>query len=353
MKRVLVFFVCMAALAGLGSQWYLTGAAYEGAEPLRRPPSERVAGEVSANGVVEGARPEVKLRPEVAGALAIVHVHEGQQVARGTLLAELRNEAQKQRVLLARAERDKARAALEKLRNGERREKRQAVAAQEKAKKTRYLNAEADFRRTHRAGVGRAVSQQEWDADYYTVQRSKAEWEEAKSELDLIEAPPRTEDLANAEAELAAAEARYGLAQSELAKTRVLAPGPGRIMHIYAEPGEMAGPDSSQPILIMADLSVRRVRAFVEELDAVRIRPGQKASVTVDGLPGKEFRGAVSTVFPRMGKRAPHSDAPGEYKDVHFREVLIDLDAADELPLNLRVSTRIRTVADNVASANN
>jgi hypothetical protein len=45
-----------------------------------------------------------------------------------------------------------------------------------------------------------------------------------------------------------------------------------------------------------------------------------------------------------MGKRAPQSDAPGEYKDVYFREVLIALDRADTLPTNLRVHVRIRTV---------
>jgi hypothetical protein len=44
-----------------------------------------------------------------------------------------------------------------------------------------------------------------------------------------------------------------------------------------------------------------------------------------------------------MGKRAPQSDAPGEYKDVYYREVLIDLDAGVELPTNLLVRVRIAT----------
>jgi multidrug resistance efflux pump len=88
-------------------------------------------------------------------------------------------------------------------------------------------------------------------------------------------------------------------------------------------------------------VSKRRVRAFVEELDAVRVRRGQKAVITADGLPGRELHGTVALVLPRMGRRAPQSDAPGEYKDLYFREVLIDLNEAEELPINLRVQVLI------------
>src|SRR5208282_4058471 len=98
--------------------------------------------------------------------------------------------------------------------------------------------------------------------------------------------------------------------------------------------------------LLMANLSKRRVRAFVEELDVCRVRVGQSAAVTADGLPGKEFAGKVAELLPRMGKRVPQSDASGEYKDLYYREALIDLDAADELPTNMRVQVRIAADAE-------
>ena len=104
----------------------------------------------------------------------------------------------------------------------------------------------------------------------------------------------------------------------------------------------MASPTSAQPVLIIADLSKRRVRAFVEELDVARVEAGQAATVTADGLPGRTFTGKVAVVLPRMGKRAPQSDAPNEMKDLYYREVLIDLDAGEELPTNLRVQVRIQ-----------
>jgi hypothetical protein len=94
-------------------------------------------------------------------------------------------------------------------------------------------------------------------------------------------------------------------------------------------------------VLLLADLSHLRVRTFVEELDATRVRLGQTVTITADGLPGREFLGKVAQVAPRMGRRAPQTDSPGEYKDMYFREVMVDSDGARELPLNLRVQTKI------------
>ena len=43
-----------------------------------------------------------------------------------------------------------------------------------------------------------------------------------------------------------------------------------------------------------------------------------------------------------MGRRAPQTDSPGEYKDLYYREVIIEPEGADDLPLNYRVLARIR-----------
>jgi hypothetical protein len=93
--------------------------------------------------------------------------------------------------------------------------------------------------------------------------------------------------------------------------------------------------------LQFADLSRWRVRAFVEELDAARVQPGQSAVVTCDSMPGWEFKETVREVLPRMGKRNPETDAPDKYKDVYYREVLIDVVEGSELLLDLQVRTRI------------
>ncbi|HZT82194.1 MAG TPA: HlyD family efflux transporter periplasmic adaptor subunit, partial [Gemmataceae bacterium] len=270
-----------------------------------------------------------------------VHVRENQDVRAGDLLAELQNDTQKHQVALAEADLALAKAQLDFVRNGERKEKRQAAAAEADGKHVRWKEAQASYRRALQSGRG--ASPEAVDSAYYQMLKAEAEWKEAKARADLLEAPARADEIAQAEARVRAAEARLKLAKDELAKTRLVAPCDGRVLQVFAEPGELAGPATAQPVLVLADLSKRRVRAFVEELDATRVREGQQVVITADALPGHELTGRVSVVVPRMGRRAPQSDAPGEYKDVHFREVLIDLDAAEDLPVNLRVQVRIRS----------
>jgi HlyD family secretion protein len=279
---------------------------------------------------------------EVAGIITAIHAREGQEVQRGTLLVELANETPKHQVALARAELGIARADLLRLRNGERPEKRKAVAAVEQARHVVTQQAETDLKRTLRLTQEHAITQEQRDNDRFKLLRSKAEQAEAAAERALVDAPARSEDIAAAESRVAAAEAKLHLAETDLAKKRLLARSSGRILQVHAEPGELATPNSTHPILTMADLSHLRVRAFVEELDAGRVRVGQRAVVTADGYPDQEYPGVVAVVIPRMGKRAPHTDQANEYKDMYFREVLIDLDSScADLPINLRVQVRI------------
>ncbi|HEV3120447.1 MAG TPA: efflux RND transporter periplasmic adaptor subunit, partial [Isosphaeraceae bacterium] len=198
-----------------------------------------------------------------------------------------------------------------------------------------------DSERSQKLAGTHSTSREQQERDFYTMQRAEADLAEATSERALVEAPAREDEVAASEGRLRAAEAQLGLAQAELAKTRLLAPCSGRILQVYADPGEMAGPTSAQPVMLLADLSKRRIRAFIEELDAGRVEAGQSAVVTADGFPGKVFPGKVTLVVPRMGRRALQTDAPGEYKDLYFRETMIDLEEGAELPLNLRVQVRI------------
>jgi multidrug resistance efflux pump len=339
--RLLILSILASSVLGMGSQMYLSGEAHSSTGNPGGEPVETVLEQIAANGVVEGARPEAALRLEVTGVIAAIHVHEDQEVTCGTLLVELANETQKQQVALAQAELAIARADLERLRNGERPEKRKAVAAAEQAHRAAFQQADSDWKRSQRLVGSNASSKEQFDNDRFKALRAKAELAGATAETALVEAPARKEDIAAAEGRVAAGEAKLHLAENDLAKTRLTARSTGRILQVHAEPGELATPASVQPLLTMADLSRRRVRAFIEELDAGRVRAGQRAIVTAEGYPGQEYAGTIAVVIPSMGKRAPQTDRANEYKDMHFREVLIDLDSSADLPINLRVEVRI------------
>ncbi|MBL8794472.1 MAG: efflux RND transporter periplasmic adaptor subunit, partial [Planctomycetia bacterium] len=221
---------------------------------------------VMAEGVVEGAQPELSLRPEVSGILAAIHVQENTEVPAGALLVELRNELQERQVALARAEAEAAR-----------------IQAQQ---------AEADSRRAQQMLASRAISPQDYEAAHYKK--------------------------LHAQARLAEAEAKLEVAKTQLAYTQVRAPMAGCVLKHYARLGEAVGPGSSQPLLVVADLSRRHVRAWVEDLDVRRVYYGQYVAVTADGFPGQEFRGQVKQLQSRMSQGGPRSDRPGERQDAYF-----------------------------------
>jgi len=84
MKKTIILAVVLGVAAGVGGRMVLRGTAGPAsAEAAPVTPLEAV----SANGTVEGARPEVALRPQVAGILTAVNVHENDAVAPGQVLA--------------------------------------------------------------------------------------------------------------------------------------------------------------------------------------------------------------------------------------------------------------------------
>ena len=92
-----------------------------------------------------------------------------------------------------------------------------------------------------------------------------------------------------------------------------------------------------------------RVCALIEEGDVPRVKVGQVVVVSADAVPNREFLGKVAVVVPRTRKRSIRSGAPGGYRDVSFREVLIDLQNPHDLALNMRIHTRTLSSASEEA----
>jgi multidrug resistance efflux pump len=324
-------------LAGAGGVLNSRLVAY----PQDEQPADSSTDEIAADGVIEGAQLEAALRPEINGILAAVHVQENQEVTAGTVLAELHHESQMHQVEKCRADVSGAVAQRELLLRGERREKRKIAEDQEKLKRHDFLVAETESTLSERLYRTQATSPEQYRKDRDRLEHARLEWQLAKDERVLVEAPARQEDLSVAEALVAAAQARLAEAEAELIKACLRAPCNGRILRIYGQAGEAVGLMSAQPVLRMADLSKRRVRAWVEELDACQVKVGQRAQVTTPSKKGHRYKGRVGFVASYMGPRVLQTDAPGELKDISTRVVLIDLETADDLPLDLHVQVRI------------
>ena len=293
------------------------------------------------------------MRPELPGRISQVLVHEGQTVEAGAVLLRLDDRQYRQEVALAEAELALTRAELERLVNGAHKQQRLEAAALCQAKQAELDQAKSDWQRVQDLRRSKVVSQQEVDEKWARLTSLRKEVEAAKARMGLLEAPARPDEIRIHQAHIQAAQARLELAKIQLDHTELRAPRHGQILKADVLPGELVGPVSAEPALVMADTNSFRVRAYVEELDAPRVKVGMKATATADGLPGERLCGRVGRLSPRMSRRTITSDHPDERLDTKTREVWIDLEPGPPLVIGLRVDVTIDTdrAADNKRGA--
>jgi HlyD family secretion protein len=128
---------------------------------------------------------------------------------------------------------------------------------------------------------------------------------EADAALASVMAGSTDEDIAiaqagvdEAEAGLAAAQAAYEIAQEGLADLELVAPFAGTVARLDVEVGELVSP--GVPVASLGDASAWYVDTDdLTEIDVVQVKVGQPATVTVDAIPDREFKGVVTDIAPR------------------------------------------------------
>jgi len=112
---------------------------------------------------------------------------------------------------------------------------------------------------------------------------SKAELEAAIAQAEL------------AESNVVQAEAMVKQAYDDLSKTRIVSPIDGIVTDVRKEVGEIALGSVFQAdvIMVVADLSKMKAKVEVDETDVVNIVEGDTATIEIDAIPDKIFKGKV------------------------------------------------------------
>jgi len=108
-------------------------------------------------------------------------------------------------------------------------------------------------------------------------------------------------DLATAN--LAQANAALRRAREVQSNSTVTSPVTGFIVERNYDAGAMPG---DRPIVVVADLREMKLEAGVSELEAGRLRIGQKAAVAVQAKPGQGFPGQLAAIAPEVDERNRH-----------------------------------------------
>ncbi|HEU4366816.1 MAG TPA: HlyD family secretion protein [Methylomirabilota bacterium] len=127
----------------------------------------------------------------------------------------------------------------------------------------------------------------------------------------------RSAEAASAEAQLAEARAALREAELNLEYTTILAPVPGRVTRRTVEVGQVVQP--GQPLLAVVDVGRVWVVANYKETQLTRVRPGQRATISVDTHPGLLLRARVDSIQSGTGSRfslLPPENASGNFVKV-------------------------------------
>ena len=166
---------------------------------------------------------------------------------------------------------------------------------------------------------------------------------EAEASLEAI-AEVRPVDVAVARSELANAEAAVIKAQADLDLASVKSPRNGQILEINTRSGEIV--DNAKGIVVMGDTQNMYVVAEVYETDIDRVRIGQSAIVTSDGVT-QELTGTVDNIGLRIGTKDVLGTDPVADTDARVVEVRIRLNPESSKRVanltNLEVNAIIHT----------
>jgi HlyD family secretion protein len=222
-----------------------------------------------------------------------------------------------------------------------------AIAAQTAAVQSLQaeLNvAEIDLSRFQQLNQSGAISRQEFDRQQATVNKLQADLNNAQATQQRLE-QARLNDLKNAEAQRASAQANTTLAQvqsrvnsaaqnlalaeSQLELMVIRAPQAGQVLDIFAYPGEAVSP-SGGPILALGDTRQMNVVAEVYETDIGLVKVGQPATITSrNGAFSQTLTGTVEEMGLRIAKNDVLDDDPAANADARVVEVRVRIDQGE------------------------
>jgi HlyD family secretion protein len=237
---------------------------------------------------------EVQLAFQDAGRIRALPVDEGARVAAGQVVAELdptRYQLELQRLNGEVAAQTQV---LARLRQGSRPQEVARARAAAASARASLADAETQLARKQQLRTTNRISVQEVDTARTRVETLQANLKAAEEEVSLVVEGPRREDIAAAEASLAALEAARDLAAQRLEDTRLLAPAAGVIRTRILEPGAMAAPGA--PVFTLALTDPLWVRAYISEPDLGLVHEGMRAEVRTDTLPDKAYQGWVGFI---------------------------------------------------------
>ena len=141
-----------------------------------------------------------------------------------------------------------------------------------------------------------AIPRKELDDAGVALTQATAQYNQAKKHLDSLNAVVKQSTVKSANGQLTSAKGKFLAAEAQLSYTQLYSPIDGYVTDRPLYPGEMAS--ASSPLVTVMDLSNIIAKAHIPQSDALILRKGDKATVTVPGLDA--VPGTVTVISPAL-----------------------------------------------------
>ena len=287
---------------------------------------------LSATGYIV-AHHTINVNSKVTGRLSWIGVEKGDKVKEGQVLVRLEDQEFRATYLQAKGAVENAQAYLEQLQHGSRpQEIQQAQHNLDEARAT-LANDKLTLDRTKELAGSGVVSRQQLDDATAKFEADQQRVNSLQQTFALAKIGPRPEEILRAQGALTQAQGQLEYAKSQLDATVIRAPVTGTILDRTAEKGELitaqfasaaaGGPQGS--VVSLADLNDLQVELDIAQADFARLSPNQKAIVTTDAYPDKQYDGKIAQISPEANRQKATVQVkvqvlnPEKYPDIQLR----------------------------------
>ena len=247
---------------------------------------------VRASGTVEVT--QVQLAPLAGGRIVELAVEESDHVRKGQFIARLSMDGADDELKMAEAALAGAKAQLDELKNGFRKEDISKAKAELAARRVQYEQARRDEKRFAALAADGVVAER--DAELYSeaAKASRRAMQAASDQVRLLENGMRPEQIAAAEANVARAESAYRKAKTLVGYKEFYSPADGVVLTKNYQVGDVV--NAGAPIATLGDMNDCWVKLYIPSTQLGLIKLGAKCSVYVDPFPKRAFEATVTEV---------------------------------------------------------
>ena len=249
---------------------------------------------IEASGTIEVR--QVNLAAKVSGEIVDLTVEEGAAVEPGAIQARIDHSGLDIQLRQAGAGAELARAQLDLLLAGARKEDIRQAEERLSQAETSLRTAEADFRRMselEKTGSVPPKQREDAEARYNVLLAQRNAAAEAAAKMKQLARP---EEIRAARARLAQAGAQVDLLAKMVSDSTVYSPVAGTVTGRPVEKGEFVTPGTT--LLTVSALDEVFVMLYVTAEELGRIKLGSPVEVSIDSFPEKKFPGRVTYISP-------------------------------------------------------